>query len=98
MTEPTPPKLDSSMRVRHAAVVLSAEVAGTLVFMSVEKGCYLGLDEIGTDVWNRLKETTCIADLVISLVDEYDADSTTIEREVLDLLNRMAAHGLLEID
>lgn len=85
------------MKARHAAAVLSAEVGGSTVFMSVEQGCYLGLDEIGTEIWRRLEESIVIADLVAVLADEYDADPATIEREVLDLLARMAAYGLVEV-
>ncbi|HYD69826.1 PqqD family protein [Azospirillum sp.] len=97
MTTPAAPILDRSARVQRVTDVLSAEVDGEAVLMSIEKGCYFGLDDIGSDVWRRLEEPVGIAALAASLADDYDGDPAVIERDVIALLSDMAANGLVTV-
>lgn len=76
---------------------LSAEVDGETVLMSVEQGRYFGLDAIGGDVWHRLESPVRVSDLCAALAADYDGAPDVIERDVLDLLGRMAARGLIEV-
>jgi hypothetical protein len=76
---------------------LSAEIDNEAVLMSIEQGNYYGLDAIGTDIWRRLDGQVVVADLCAALGEEYDADADTIKRDVLALLERLIAEGLIEI-
>lgn len=76
---------------------LSAAIDDELVLMSVEKGNYYGLDAIGTDIWQRLEGPVMVADLCTALGKDYVADAETIRRDVLALLERLMAEGLIEI-
>lgn len=76
---------------------LSAEVDGEVVLMSVEQGRYFGLDAIGADVWRRIGSPVRVSDLCVALAADYDGASDVIERDVLDLLRRMAGRGLIEV-
>lgn len=96
MTTPAATPFDRSTRVHRVADVLSAEVDGEAVLMSIEKGLYFGLDEIGSDVWRRLETPVEIAALAASLAEDYDGDSTVIENDLIALLSDMAANGLVE--
>jgi len=76
---------------------LAAEIDDELVLMSVEKASYYGLDAIGADIWRRLDKPVLVSDLCTALGNEYDADADTIRRDVLALLERLAAEGMIEI-
>ncbi|MEI6385672.1 MAG: PqqD family protein [Spirochaetota bacterium] len=76
---------------------LSAEIDNELVLMDIEHGNYYGLDAIGTDIWRRLDGQVVVSDLCIALGEEYDADAETIQRDVLVLLKRLIAEGLIAI-
>lgn len=76
---------------------LAAAIDDELVLMSVEKGNYYGLDAIGTDIWQRLDGQVIVSDLCAALGRDYDADAETIRRDVLALLERLMAEGLIEI-
>ncbi|HEY0836221.1 MAG TPA: PqqD family protein [Azospirillum sp.] len=97
MTMPDAPSIDRSARVHRVANVLSAEVDGEAVLMSIEKGFYFGLDDIGSDVWRRLEEPVGVAALAAALAEDYDGDPAVIEHDVLALLSDMAANGLVEL-
>lgn len=96
---PTPGKaaLDRTTRFRRSADVLAAEVDGEMVMMDVERGVYVGLDAIGTDIWKRLEAPAMAAELASILSEEYDADPATIERDVLALLSSLTEQGLVEV-
>lgn len=89
--------LDRATRLRRVPDVLATEVGGEMVMMDIEKGVYFGLDPIGTDIWNRLSESMTVAALAVALVQVYDADIASIERDVLVLLKRMVEQGLVEV-
>ncbi|MBF0371821.1 MAG: PqqD family protein [Alphaproteobacteria bacterium] len=77
--------------------VLSAEVNGEIVLMSVDQGEYVGLDEIASDLWMRIERPLTIEALVAQLADAYDGDRAVIERDVGALLSEMAANGLVDL-
>lgn len=76
---------------------LSAEIDNEMVIMSINQGNYYGLDTIGADIWRRLEKQVQVSELCDALTKEYDADANTIQRDVIALLQRLAAEGLLEV-
>src|SRR5580704_6959287 len=53
--------------------VLTAEVDGEVVMMSIEQGQYFGLDDIDIDIWKRLDPPCAFADLIDRVAADYDA-------------------------
>jgi hypothetical protein len=88
----------SASVVRWGREPMAATVGGRIVLMSASAGNYYDLDEIGTDVWQRLSEPVRVGDLCDQLVVEYDGERDQIERDVLTLLRELAAHALIEVD
>src|SRR4029077_5488291 len=76
--------------ISRSPSVLTAEVDGEIVMMSIEQGRYFGLDDIGSDIWKRLDTPCSFAELIDRLASDYDADQATIAADVRDLLSRMA--------
>jgi hypothetical protein len=68
-----------------------------VVILSVERGSYFGLDEIGSEIWHRLETPVRVEALCDALVAKYDADRSIIERDVLALLERLVAEGLITV-
>jgi len=75
--------------------VLSADVDGEFVLMSVERGQYYGLDDVGSAIWRRLEKPVSVADLCASLGTEFDGDAQTIADDVLALLNELESQDLI---
>lgn len=76
---------------------IAAAVDREVVILSVERGCYYGLDEIGSEIWEKLASPSRIDAICATLADKYDADRPTIERDVLALLEQLAAEGLISV-
>jgi hypothetical protein len=93
MSEP----LSLTSLVRLTDGLISAPVDGEVVILSVERGTYYGLDEIGTEIWQRLESPMRVDALCDDLAPKYDADRQTIERDVLGLLESLLAEGLVSV-
>ncbi len=76
--------------------ILAAEVGGEFVLMSVSQWHYFGLNAIGSDIWKRLETRRSVADLCVELAADYEGDTTQIESDVIELLDKLAARNLLE--
>ena len=89
--------LSPTSLVQWSTDQIAATVDREIVVLSVERGSYYGLDDIGSDIWQRLATPARIDSLCDALAAKYDADRATIERDVLALLERLAAEGLASV-
>src|SRR5262249_60583795 len=83
--------------ISRSPSVLTAEVDGEVVMMSIEQGRYFGLDDIGSDIWNRIEPPCSFAALIDRLAADYEADRATIAADVQALLGRMAAQDVVRL-
>lgn len=98
MSNPNPAVVISDATiVSRSASVLTAEVDGEIVMMSIEQGHYFGLDDIGSDIWKRLDPPCSVGALIDGLLADYEADRETIVADLRALLERMAAHGVVRL-
>ena len=84
--------------VSHSANPVAADVAGETVLMSLERSRCYGLGNIGSDIWSRLEAPVRVSDLIAQLSDDYEAAPGLIEKDVLELLARLADEGLIRVD
>ncbi len=83
--------------IARCASLLTAEVDGEIVMVNVEHGQYYGLDDIGSDIWERIEPACSFAALTDSLSADYEADRETIAADVRALLERMAAQEVVRL-
>jgi hypothetical protein len=83
--------------VSRSPSVLTAEVDGEIVMMSIEQGRYYGLDDIGTDIWKRIEPPCSFATLIEGLATDYDADRATIKTDVQNFLGHMVEHDVVRL-
>ena len=91
------PAVADATMISRSPSVLTAEVDGEVVMMSIEQGRYFGLDDIGTDIWKRLDTPCSFAELINRLAGDYDADRATIAADVRALLGRMAEQDVVRL-
>jgi hypothetical protein len=90
-------RIADSTIVSRSPSVVTAEIDGEVVMMSIEQGQYFGLDDIGSDIWKRLEPPCAFADLIERLAADYDADRAKIAADVLALLETMAARDVVRL-
>jgi hypothetical protein len=76
--------------------VLEAEVDGERVVMSGRSYTYFGLVGTGLAVWQRIDGTANVDDIVAALAEEYDADRSQIDADVVEFVSALEAAQLIE--
>lgn len=82
-------------------VVASDQVSTSLedetVVLHLKDGVYYGLDPVGSRIWNLLQEPQTVKDVRDILLKEYNVEPQRCEQDLLNLLEKLANKGLIEI-
>lgn len=95
MSLPDTVTLDSIVSRNESLV--SATVGADVVMLHLQNNAYYDTDAIGGDIWARIAVPTNVGDLCAALVEAYDVDRETCERDVLAFLNEAAREGVIRI-
>lgn len=77
--------------------VLDTTIDNEVVLMSISEGVYIGLDEVGSRIWELLKSNaSSIETLCAALQEEFEVDPQTCRTEAQAFLNDMVERGLIE--
>jgi hypothetical protein len=90
-------QIDATTLISRSPSVLTAEVDGEIVMMSIEQGRYFGLDDIGSDIWKRIESPCSFGTLIDGLAADYEADRATIVADVQSLLGLMAEQDVVRL-
>ena len=84
------------MTLRRADTWLSTRVGEEMLMMHRETGTYLGLNEVGTRIWDLLAECDGAAALCARLEQEYAVDPEVCRADVDAFLEEMRRAGAIE--
>lgn len=84
--------------VRKQGDWLSAKVGDELVMMSAEKGNYIGLNEVGTRIWELIETPQDVETVCAQLQAEYDVTPELCRAEVESFLDELMKHGAVAVD
>jgi|WetSurMetagenome_2_1015567.scaffolds.fasta_scaffold00105_33 hypothetical protein len=90
------PELTLQSVVSGGKKIVSADLDGDTVMMSVEAGKYYNLGEIGGVIWGMISEPITVEALVERLLEKYNVTKEQCETETLFFLGEMEKEGLLE--
>jgi hypothetical protein len=87
---------------RETVVVASKDLVYTelddgVTILSMADGTYYGLNSVGARIWGLIQEERKAFDILQSLLGKYQVEPTQCERDLLELLNQMIDHGLVEV-
>jgi len=74
-----------------------SDMGGEKVMLSVERGKYYNLGEIGGRIWELAEQPTVLSAIVAALLDEYEVGQEDCERQVLAFVARLSDEGLLKV-
>lgn len=86
-----------AQRLSVPADVLIQELDGESVLLNLKSERYFGLDEVGTRMWALLTGSQSIQHAYDALLAEYEVEPDVLRRDVLTLIDKLLAHGLVEI-
>ena len=78
--------------------VISQEVSGETVLLDLESENYYGLDEVGTRIWQLIKETNDLQIIFNTLLDEYEVKEDRLQQDLDVLLSEISGLGLVTLE
>lgn len=78
--------------------IVTTDIDGETVMMSIENGEYYGLDDIGSRIWELIEHPVKVSDLIDTLLERFDVDRETCEIDVLKFLNELNEDRILEVE
>jgi hypothetical protein len=88
-------EISLNSRVRIQDDVLFQELKGEAVLLNLKTGVYLGLNQLGTRIWQLLQEDGSLDRAKEVILQEYDVTPEKFAQELLDLVQQMEKQGLV---
>jgi hypothetical protein len=83
--------------VRRREGLIQAEVDGELVALHVDNGACYGFNPTATRIWALIETPQLLSALTRKLVEEYEVDPETCDRQVRAVLKDLEQDGLVEL-
>ena len=77
---------------------LSQEVNGETVILDLKSESYFGLDEVGTRIWQLLREHGDVQKTFDTMLEEFDVDTDTLASDMKNLFDDLIEKGLISSD
>ena len=75
--------------------VLVERVDDETVLLDLDSGSYFALNDVGARIWELCDGDRSVDDIVSTITAEYDVDTETARRDVVELLSMLAEEQLL---
>jgi Coenzyme PQQ synthesis protein D (PqqD) len=93
--------MDASLSVHSIVIAAPEQVSCPLgdesAILNLKNTVYYGLNPVGARVWSLLQRPRRISELRDALLEEFEVDAASCERDLLELLQKMRTEGLIEI-
>jgi hypothetical protein len=74
-----------------------SDMDGEKVMLSIAKGKYYNLGDIGGEIWELIQTPNSIEDVIATLTSQYDVEQSVCQEQVLSFLGTLAEEGLIEV-
>lgn len=91
-------KLNRDSIVRRCEGQVSCEIDEQIVVLSVEKGSYFQMDDVGSFIWNLVQTPLSVASLCQRLCEAFEVGEEQCELDTLSFLKAMNEIKLIEWD
>jgi len=83
--------------VCRTAGLVSTEVDGETVILSIDEGRYFGINAIGSRIWALIEPPIRIDDLITALMQEFEIDRPNCTADVLEFIDEMQKQNIVKI-
>jgi len=96
-------RMSMSLTISDRVVVVAAkdqvscDLAGEAAILNIKNGVYYGLDPVGARIWNLMQQPRAVAEIQSAITDEYDVEPERCARDLVGLLEKLLAEGLIEV-
>ena len=90
--------MNLNQKITLSPDVISQEVSGETVLLDLESENYFGLDEVGTRIWQLIKEEEDLQAIYNTLLDEYEVEESRLQADLEALLGEISKLGLVSLE
>jgi hypothetical protein len=90
-------KMTLETTVVQAGDVVSEELGTEVVMLRLVSNAYYSTNDIGAEIWKRIKHPIRVSDLVNDLIQVYEVDGNQCAQDVLRFLNDAYSEGTVAI-
>jgi hypothetical protein len=76
---------------------VSCNLNGESVILSLKKDSYYGLNNVGTFVWEMIKEPKTFRQIKDAILVKYEVNPDECERDLLELVNDLLDKELIQV-
>lgn len=84
-------------RVQVVESQVSSRLGEEVAILELDRGLYFGLNTTATRVWELLADPVTVSEIHAAIVSEFEVDEEVARRDVLDLLEKLRAAGLVTV-
>ena len=83
--------------IKRNPELVSSDVDGEKVMMSIESGEYFGLDSVGSRIWELIENPIQVNKLIELLLDEFEVEKEQCKEDTIDFLDQLFEKRLIII-
>jgi hypothetical protein len=89
--------IDLNTTVIHSDHLLTTELDGETVMMSLTQAAYYGLDATAQRIWNLIAKPCRVSEVCETLIAEFAVEREVCEQQVCAFLTELNEEGLIRI-
>jgi hypothetical protein len=89
--------MDLEQKVVISQEVLSQELGEEMVLLDLTGEAYFGLDKVGTRIWQLMGESKSLAQVVDTMLEEYDVSAEILLRDLDALVSKLKDSRLITL-
>jgi hypothetical protein len=93
--------MEPSLSIQSIVVATREQVSCPLgdeaAVLNLKNSVYYGMNPVGARVWNLLQQSRSVAEIRDVVLEEFEVGVERCERDLLELLEKMRAEGLIEV-
>lgn len=97
-THTTNDPIAADRRIIPSEDVLLQAVDNEAVLLDLAAGMYFSLNEVGLAFWQAVESGASLRAARDRLLNDYEVDSDTLSRDLLELVDRLQQHGLVRVE
>jgi hypothetical protein len=90
-------QITSDTTVEVSKEQVSCDLDGEAAILNLKNGVYYSLDSVGARIWQLLQQPRTLDQIRTVVLEEYDVEPQRCERDLQELLRKLASEGLIEV-
>ena len=91
-------ELTDNTKIRLNQELLSSEIDGETIMMSVENGKYYGLNAVASRIWELVQKEPLFSELIQELIVEFKVDEELCRQDTHEFITQLSQNNLITFE